>query len=83
MVPVARIREAKPDRSITVLSDEERAPFTDAAAEVEAAFIDTTGESRRAILEQMKAEVTSVGRITLDTPRLRPPAHAGSIAARL
>ncbi|MEP1575358.1 TRAP transporter substrate-binding protein DctP [Roseibium album] len=52
-----KIKEAKPAMTITVLSDEERACFKNAVAEVEAKFIEMTGEGGKAILEQMKADL--------------------------
>ena len=52
-----KIVEAKPEMTVTVLSEEQRSCFKEAAAEVEAAFIEMTGESGRAILEQMKADL--------------------------
>lgn len=55
-----KILEAKPDMTVTVLSDEERQPFMEAAASVEEEFIRMTGDSGRAILEQMKADLEAV-----------------------
>ncbi len=52
-----KIKAAKPEMTITVLSEEERKCFKDAAAKVEAKFIEMTGDSGRAILEQMKADL--------------------------
>lgn len=52
-----KIKEAKPAMTITVLSDEERACFKNAAAEVEAKFIEMTGEGGKSILDQMKADL--------------------------
>ncbi len=54
------ILAAKPDMVINVLSEEERAPFQEAAASVEAAFIEMTGEGGQAILDQMKADLEAV-----------------------
>lgn len=56
---LAKIKEAKPEMVITVLSEEERACFKDAAAQVEAAFIDMTGDSGAAILKQLKADLVA------------------------
>ena len=56
---LAKIMEAKPEMTVTVLSEEERQCFKDAAAEVEAKFIEMTGDSGKAILEQMKADLES------------------------
>jgi len=52
-----KIRKAKPEMTITVLSEEQRAPFKAAAAEVEAKFIEMTGDSGKKILDQMKADL--------------------------
>ena len=52
-----KIREAKPEITITELSEEQRSCFKDAAKEVEAKFIEMTGDSGKAILEQMKADL--------------------------
>jgi TRAP-type transport system periplasmic protein len=57
---LAKILEAKPSMVVNVLSEEQRAPFMDAASDVEATFIGMTGDSGRAILEQMKADLAAV-----------------------
>jgi len=44
-------------KSATRLTDEQRVPFQEAAAQVEAAFIKMTGESGQEILDQMKADL--------------------------
>lgn len=54
------IKAAKPDYTITVLSDEKRQPFRDAAGQVEEAFIGMTGDSGKALLEQFKADLEAV-----------------------
>ncbi len=54
------ILAAKPEMVINVLSEEERAPFLEAAATVEAQFIEMTGEGGQAILDQMKADLEAV-----------------------
>lgn len=54
------ILEAKPEMQVVVLSDEERQPFMEAAAHVEAEFIRMTGDRGRAILEQMHADLAAV-----------------------
>ncbi len=51
------IKAAKPEMVINILSEEERQPFMETADAVEAAFIEMTGESGKAILEQMKADL--------------------------
>ncbi|WP_198666064.1 TRAP transporter substrate-binding protein DctP [Tropicimonas sp. IMCC34043] len=55
-----KIMDAKPSMTVTVLTDEQRAPFKAAAGEVEAAFIEMTGDSGKKILDQMKADIDSV-----------------------
>ena len=52
-----KIQEAKPDMQINILSEEERQPFMDTASQVEDAFIEMTGESGQAILDQMKEDL--------------------------
>ncbi|OXT02926.1 C4-dicarboxylate ABC transporter [Notoacmeibacter marinus] len=52
-----KITDAKPEMTVTVLSEEERACFKEAAAEVEAKFIEMTGDSGKAILDQLKADL--------------------------
>lgn len=52
-----KIKKAKPEMTVTVLSEEQRKCFKDAAVEVEAKFIEMTGDSGKAILEQMKADL--------------------------
>ncbi|WP_226782782.1 TRAP transporter substrate-binding protein DctP [Oceaniglobus trochenteri] len=54
------IQEAKPDYTITTLSEEEREPFKAAAGQVEEAFIEMTGDSGKALLEQFKADLDAV-----------------------
>ncbi|MZR22839.1 C4-dicarboxylate ABC transporter [Sneathiella chungangensis] len=54
---IENIKKAKPDMKVVVLSEEERAPFKAAAATVEEKFIEMTGDSGKAILEQMKADL--------------------------
>lgn len=56
---LAKIMEAKPEMQVTVLTDEQRSCFKEAAAEVEAKFIEMTGDSGAAILEQMKADLAA------------------------
>ncbi|WP_086051563.1 TRAP transporter substrate-binding protein DctP [Pseudoruegeria sp. SK021] len=56
---LAKIMEAKPEMTVTVLTEEQRSCFVDAAAEVEAKFIEMTGDSGKAILEQMKADLAA------------------------
>ncbi len=54
---LAKIAEAKPEMQINILSEEERKPFMETAAQVEDAFIEMTGESGKRILDQMKADL--------------------------
>ena len=52
-----KIKAAKPEMTVTVLSDEQRSCFRSAAAEVETKFIEMTGDSGAAILKQLKADL--------------------------
>jgi tripartite ATP-independent transporter DctP family solute receptor len=52
-----KILEAKPSMTVTRLTEEQRAPFQDAAESVEAAFIEMTGDSGQEILDQMKVDL--------------------------
>ncbi|MCF4098445.1 TRAP transporter substrate-binding protein [Maritalea mediterranea] len=54
---LAKIKEAKPEMTVTILTEEERECFKAAASEVEEKFIEMTGDSGKAILEQMKADL--------------------------
>lgn len=56
---LAKIMEAKPEMKVTVLSDDQRSCFKEAAAEVEAKFIEMTGDSGAAILAQLKADLAA------------------------
>jgi len=53
----AMILEAKPSMTVTVLSDEERAPFREAAERVREAFIEMVGPSGAAVLEGFEADI--------------------------
>src|SRR6056297_199432 len=57
---IEKIKAAKPEMQVNVLTEEERAPFIAAAADVEATFLEMTGESGAAILEQLKADLDAV-----------------------
>lgn len=57
---IEKIKEAKPDMQVNVLSEEERTPFVDAAATVEETFLEMTGDSGAKILEQLKADLEAV-----------------------
>jgi len=52
-----KIKKAKPEMTVTVLTEDERKCFKDAAAEVEKKFIEMTGDSGKKILDQMKADL--------------------------
>ncbi len=52
-----KIMDAKPEMTVTVLDEDERACFKEAAKEVEAKFIEMTGDSGKAILDQMKQDL--------------------------
>ncbi len=52
-----KIRNDAPDVTITTLSPDEQSCFREAAQQVEAKFIEMTGDSGKAILEQMKADL--------------------------
>ncbi|MEZ5836032.1 MAG: TRAP transporter substrate-binding protein DctP [Geminicoccaceae bacterium] len=54
---IEKIKAAKPDMQVNVLTEEQRTPFKEAAAKVEAKFIEMTGDSGKAILDQMKADL--------------------------
>ncbi|MEX0922470.1 MAG: TRAP transporter substrate-binding protein DctP [Rhodovibrionaceae bacterium] len=54
-----KIKEAKPEITVTVLDEEQRECFKEAAKEVEARFIEMTGDSGEAILEQMKEDLVA------------------------
>mgnify|MGYP003700443745 CR=1 FL=1 len=52
-----KIKEAKPEMNIIRLTEEQREPFKERAKDVEAKFVEMTGESGKAILEQMKEDL--------------------------
>ena len=56
-----KIKEAKPDMTITELTDEQRQPFIDTAASVEAKFLEIGGDQAEAILNQFKADLEAIG----------------------
>jgi len=56
---LAKIQEAKPEITVTVLDEAQRQCFKDAAGEVEQKFIEMTGDSGKAILDQMKADLAA------------------------
>lgn len=54
-----KIKDAKPEMTVTVLSEEQRSCFKAAAKDVEAKFIEMTGDSGKAILEQLKSDLAA------------------------
>jgi TRAP-type C4-dicarboxylate transport system substrate-binding protein len=54
------IKEQKPEIQVNRLTQAQRQPFRDAAQEVEAKFIEMTGERGQAILDQFKADLKAV-----------------------
>ncbi|MEQ8401824.1 MAG: TRAP transporter substrate-binding protein DctP [Roseitalea porphyridii] len=61
---LAKIKEAKPEMEINILSEEERQPFMDTAPAVEEAFVEMTGEGGQEILDQMKADLEAAAEAT-------------------
>lgn len=60
----AKILEAKPSMSVTVLTDEQREPFREAAQQVRQTFIDMVGQSGAEVLDGFEADIqASVERI--------------------
>jgi tripartite ATP-independent transporter DctP family solute receptor len=57
---IEKIKEAKPEIEINVLSEEQRKPFIEAGEKVEDRFVEMTGDSGKAILDQMKADLEAV-----------------------
>ncbi|WP_151704446.1 TRAP transporter substrate-binding protein DctP [Nitrincola alkalilacustris] len=55
-----KILAAKPDVTVTRLTEEERQAFRDRAPQVEARFIEMTGERGQALLDQFKADLEAV-----------------------
>ncbi|MCL5776082.1 TRAP transporter substrate-binding protein DctP [Limibaculum sp. FT325] len=53
----AKILEAKPSMTVTVLTDEQRAPFRAAAEKVRAKYIEMVGDSGKAVLEGFEADI--------------------------
>jgi TRAP-type C4-dicarboxylate transport system substrate-binding protein len=56
-----KIKAAKPDVTITTLTEEQRQPFKDTAGTVEAEFLKIGGPQAQAILDQMKADLAAAG----------------------
>jgi len=59
---LAKIKEAKPEMVIKVLSEEERSCFKEAAVEVEKKFVEMTGDSGAAILKQLKDDLAATAK---------------------
>ncbi len=59
---LAKIKKAKPEMTVTVLTEEQRSCFKKAAVEVEKKFIEMTGASGKAILEQMKKDLKAAAK---------------------
>jgi tripartite ATP-independent transporter DctP family solute receptor len=57
---IEKIKAAKPDMQVNVLSEEERQPFVDAGEQVEATFLEMTGDGGQRILDQLKADLDAV-----------------------
>jgi len=52
-----KIMEAKPEMKVTVLNEDQRACFKEASSSVEDKFIEMTGDSGKAILDQLKEDL--------------------------
>ncbi|MEH6403753.1 MAG: TRAP transporter substrate-binding protein DctP [Sneathiella sp.] len=59
---LAKIKKAKPSMTVTVLSEDQRSCFKNAASEVEAKFIEMTGDKGKAILKQFKADLMATAK---------------------
>ncbi|SIS71766.1 TRAP transporter substrate-binding protein [Paracoccus saliphilus] len=57
---LAKIMEAKPDMTITELTEEQREPFKATAEAVEQEFLEVGGDQAQEILDQMKADLAAV-----------------------
>jgi len=57
-----KITDAKPEMTVTVLTEEQRTCFKAAASVVEAKFIEMTGDSGKAILGQLKADLAAAAK---------------------
>ena len=56
-----KIKEAKPEITVTTLSEDQRAPFRDTAQQVEETFLEIGGPRAQEILDQMKADLEAAG----------------------
>jgi tripartite ATP-independent transporter DctP family solute receptor len=52
-----KILEAKPSMTVTVLTDEQRAPFREAAKQVREAFVNEVGGDAQAVLDGFEADI--------------------------
>lgn len=52
-----KIIEAKPDMTVTTLTEEQRAPFRETASQVEETFLEIGGARAQEVLDQMKADL--------------------------
>jgi len=52
-----KILEAKPSMTVTVLNDEQRAPFREAAEQVKERFVEMTGDSGKDILDGFQEDI--------------------------
>lgn len=59
-----KIREAKPEMEINILSEEERQPFMETAGQVEETFLGMTGDRGQEILDQMKQDLENARQAT-------------------
>ncbi|RAI04445.1 C4-dicarboxylate ABC transporter [Acuticoccus sediminis] len=59
-----KIKEAKPEMQINILSEDERKPFMETAGDVEDAFIEMTGDGGEEILNQMKKDLATAEQAT-------------------
>ncbi|MQX35121.1 TRAP transporter substrate-binding protein DctP [Roseospira navarrensis] len=54
-----KILEAKPSMEVTVLTDEQREPFREAAQQVREAFVEEVGGDAQAVLDGFEADITA------------------------
>ncbi|MGZ3216850.1 TRAP transporter substrate-binding protein [Paracoccus sp. T5] len=52
-----KIKSAKPEMTVTTLTEEQRAPFRETADQVEATFLEIGGPRAQEVLDQMKADL--------------------------
>jgi TRAP-type C4-dicarboxylate transport system substrate-binding protein len=56
-----KITESKPEITVTTLTEEQRAPFRETAAQVEETFLEIGGPRAKEILDQLKADLEAAG----------------------